>query len=165
MKNKEEKLEESKIITKMLEDIELKINNKYEVNGEYFDTEEEAKDELSKLKKVLASSGYKVLFYSRLGFSIEKTAVYFVVRLDEVKFSPVTNITGEDILNTYLMYHYGSPLGLDEVNNGVIKKYEIVESDKKEIKEKLESDKSKVKILDSLDIEESIKIISNKLKS
>lgn len=155
--------EESKIITKMLEDIELKINNKYEVNGEYFDTEDEAKEELDKLKKVLASQGYKVLFYTRLGFDIEKTAVYFIIDTEGLKYSPVTTVSGEDILNDYLITMYGSPLGLDEVNNGLIKRYEIVETDKKEIKGKLEKEKNKVKIIGKEDIEESIRISRNKL--
>lgn len=135
-----------------MEDIEVKINNKYEVNGEFFDTVEEAEEELNKIKKVLASNGYKVLFYDRLGYDIEKTARYFIIRLGDLKLSQITEITTKDILDTYLYYHYGSTLGIDKVNNTIIKRYEVVETTRKEIKERLGKENSKVKIISEEDV-------------
>lgn len=146
--------QESKVISQIMEDIELKINNKYEVNGEFFDTVEEAEEELDKIKKVLASNGYKVLFYDRLGFGIEKTARYFIIKLSDLSLSKITEITTEDILNSYLHFHYGSALGIDKVNNTIIKKYELVETTKREIKERLEKDSTRVKIITKEDVGE-----------
>lgn len=132
------KLDNTSIISRV---IDLKIHEKFELDGKLYETKKEAIQALAMLEGRFDDRLFKVEFHNKVGISKEKIERYYHIDVEPSEFSVLVDSLSEELthynlLQMYLEYYVGKPIVKDNISGKYFTNYVIVPGNLKEAQHK-----------------------------